>query len=393
MIYKPSNIKKINTDLKNIDTITVINKYKDLILSKLSLKKREIDFIINNTKACNNVIKNISHQYKKPHIIISSLDESYILSYCKNLEKNNNISLSIINLNKYGYIDDISEYINNQTKLVIIPYINIDIGTINDIKHINNQCKEKNILLYSNIDYLFCRTNKYDFGDIDYISIPFINIGGPKDISLLIHKNNIKIDSTISSIKNIESIINSLLAISSFKISSKNTKKLFIKKLDEIFNIINYKDYINMYKPSISKISIILIDNNLNKYILCLSIFSKNKYINNNNFKNIENIYLPQSSSVYDEYIKKGYLIISFDNIYDESQVNKLLKEIILVINNQYNNLIEEIKDTVIAKKKQIQAPKKIKLKFDPKLTYDITDPNFKQKKYNIRKLKSVLKK
>ncbi len=398
MIYIPNVTKKINTDLKNINITTVIEKYKEFISSKLSLKQKKIEFILNNTKACNNIIKHISQSYKKPHIIVASTDDSYVISYCKTLEKNGIIDISIANLNEYGIINDITKYLTKKTKLVIIPYVNTDIGTINNINNISTICKDKGVLLYSNIDYLFGRLNKYDLSNINFISIPFTSIGGPKDISLLVHKSDIKFDSTICAIKNIESIMNSLLSISSFKNTTTNFKKIFIKKIDEIFNIIEYKDYIKLYKPSISKISIVLINdindkiNSLNKYILCLSIFSKDKLINNINFKNIEHIFLPTLPNVFDDYIKKGYLIITFDHINDENQINKLLKDIILTIQNQYQYLIEEIKDTVIAKKKANQKQKKIKLTFDPKLTYDITNPKFIQKKHNVKKIKSILK-
>lgn len=399
MLFKSlSTTKKINQNLNNINVESVLIKYKEFILNKLSLKKRNIEFTINNTKACNSIIKYVATASNKPHILVSSTDDTHIISYCKTLEKNGTIDLSIISLGEHGYITttQILKYICAKTKLIIVPYVNIDLATINDIKSINTLAKEKNILLYCNLNYTFGRMIKYDIANIDFISISFIYIDGPKDINLLIHKSDIKIDSTINTTKHIEPILNSLLSISSFKMNSNNYKKLFIKKLDEIFNLIEYTDYIKMYKPAITKISIVILNsnvNNIDKYLLPIAIFSKDKSINNIHFKDIDNIFLPTFNTLtFDDYIKKGYLIITFDNITSEAQVNKLLKSIVICIKDQYQHLIAEIKDTVIAKKKIAQKPKKTKISFDSKLTYDLMDSKNVQKPHNKKKIKSILK-
>lgn len=128
----------------------------------------------------------------KPHIVISSVEHGSILTFAKSLYDSDQIELSIIKPNTYGCIlsSTVDEAIKSNTCLVLITYINHELGSVNNIEKISKILHEKHIPLHSNCTYIFGKHN-LDLGKvhIDSITISFDKINGPIGTGALIINN------------------------------------------------------------------------------------------------------------------------------------------------------------------------------------------------------------
>jgi len=304
-----------------------------------------------------------------------------------------------------------------------VPYINKELGTINNIKEIYEICKTKNILLSSNINQLFGYTENYKLlNSIDISFTSFETIYGPANLSLLIVKKNLLNDNIYSLIKssnysisntgannekkNLPYISGSLCSIIS-TMKNRNDKNdkilqlknIFINKLNDILPTYDYYEYNKIYKQSIIKLSIVFLNNNtpgLNKSnTILFSIYSNKIKINSNHIKKylLDNDIIINDVSTfiinimdYDTRIKNGLISLSIDDHNKQTDINKLLKCLLESIKLQYNDLYDEIKDNIIVKKKLSQKKVKKVVRFSNPICIGSNT-----KKHNHLKLKSIL--
>lgn len=134
------------------------------------------------------------HAYKKirktkPHIVISSVEHGSILTYAKSLYDSGQIDLSIVKPNSYGCIlsNSIASALKPNTCLVLITYINHELGSVNNIEKISAILHEKHIPLHSNCTYLFGKHSlNLKKTNIDSVTIAFDKINGPIGVGALI---------------------------------------------------------------------------------------------------------------------------------------------------------------------------------------------------------------
>lgn len=402
----------------NINIDVIINKYKEYIYNYLSLSNTKYDIIITNGFKSYSIIYNIIPIFfnKKIHIIISNTDESILYTSYKNLIHNNQIEITILSPNKYGLItiEDITNATKKNTKVIIIPYSNKELGTFNNIKDINNYCKSNNIIYISNINYLFGYHNIKHINNIDILFFTFDNIYGPAEISLFLIKKKL-INDNINNFFNktnyclnikkhipiisgsLHSLINIIKNRNEKNSKIKSLKCYFLDKISQIIPIIRYNDYNNMYTQSIIKLSIIIInDSFLDKsHTILFSIFSNKIKINNNNIlkyfesKNIfiNNLSMNIINSInYDNKIKNGLISLSFGDHNKQSDINNFIKCMLEAIKIQYDDIYNEIKDNIIVNKKLNQKKIKKVVRFSNPICIES-----KTKKHNYPKLKSIL--
>jgi cysteine sulfinate desulfinase/cysteine desulfurase-like protein len=399
----------LNNDIQKekIDINSIIDKYKTYIYSQCNITKNKYDIIFTSggSKSNNFILKLLSlvntntlNASKIIHIIISSIDDINIINYCKLLEKNKLITFSLVKPNEEGIItlEDIKKLINPKTVLINIPYSNGDLGSVNNIKDINDFCKSNKLMFFCNFDYLF-GFNKINLNtiNIDFISFSFDKIYGPHDIGLVLVKKGIITDEVDKIIKNspclkyflinvnrsiplllgsLASLIDILKNRKEKNLQIMDLKTDFINKLHSLFPIVYYSDYVKMYNQSIIKLSIIIlgsrITNNINKNTICLSIFSiKTKICINDIKKHLEEfdiIVSTLSNNVLnvldiDNTVKRGIITISFNDNIKKSDIGKIFKYLIKSISLQYPDIYNEIKDTIVVNEKMSQKkPKKI---------------------------------
>lgn len=166
----------------------------------LKVKPTEIYFTASGSESDNWVIKETLNQKEKNHIISSKIEHPAILNSLKSVKKKGT-EYSLISVDKDGFVklDELSESIRENTKLISIMFANNEIGTIEPIAEISKIARDKNILFHTdavqamgNINF-----NLKDL-DVDMLSISGHKIGAPKGIGILYKKDNVKINPFIN---------------------------------------------------------------------------------------------------------------------------------------------------------------------------------------------------
>ena len=179
---------------------THLKKSKDYLLSVCNTddKRYTVYFTSGQIESNRIMICCAINAYRKirkamPHVVISSSEHNSILTYAQSLYDSGQIDLSIIKPNSYGCIlsDTVADSIKSTTCLVLITYINHELGSVNNIEKISNILHEKRIPLHSDCTHLFGR-HKLDLQKtkIDSVAISFDKINGPVGVGALIINNN-----------------------------------------------------------------------------------------------------------------------------------------------------------------------------------------------------------
>lgn len=161
----------------------------------LKTKPSEIYFTSSGSESDNWVIKESLNPREKNHIISSKIEHPAILNSLKAVERWGT-DYSLISVDQEGFInlDELSEKIKDNTKLISVMFTNNEIGTIEPIKEISKIAREKNILMHT--DAVQAMGNvKFNLKalDLDMLSISGHKLGAPKGIGILYIKEGTEI--------------------------------------------------------------------------------------------------------------------------------------------------------------------------------------------------------
>ena len=166
----------------------------------LKTKPSEIYFTSSGTESDNWVIKESLNPREKHHIISSRIEHPAILNSLKAV-KSFGSDYSLISVDKEGFVnlDELSEKIRDNTKLISIMFANNEIGTIEPIEEISKIAGEKNILLHTDAVQAMgnVKFNLRDL-DVDMLSISGHKLGAPKGIGILYIKEGTEISPFIN---------------------------------------------------------------------------------------------------------------------------------------------------------------------------------------------------
>ena len=166
----------------------------------LKTKPSEIYFTSSGTESDNWVIKESLNPREKHHIISSRIEHPAILNSLKAVKRLGS-DYSLISVDQEGFIslDELSEKIRDNTKLISIMFANNEIGTIEPIEEISKIAGEKNILLHTDAVQAMgnVKFNLRDL-DVDMLSISGHKLGAPKGIGILYIKEGTEISSFIN---------------------------------------------------------------------------------------------------------------------------------------------------------------------------------------------------
>lgn len=161
----------------------------------LKTKPSEIYFTSSGSESDNWVIKESLNPGEKNHIISSTIEHPAILNSLKAVERWGT-DYSLISVDQEGFInlDELSEKIKDNTKLISVMFANNEIGTIEPIKEISKIAREKNILMHTDAVQAMgnVKFNLKDL-DLDMLSISGHKLGAPKGIGILYIKEGTEI--------------------------------------------------------------------------------------------------------------------------------------------------------------------------------------------------------
>lgn len=170
------------------------------IAENLKVKPSEIYFTSSGSESDNWVIKETLNPREKNHIISSKIEHPAILNSLKSVERFGN-ETSLISVDEEGFVnlDELSEKIKDNTKLISIMFANNEIGTIEPISEISKIAREKNILFHTDAVQAMgnVKFNLKDI-DVDMLSISGHKLGAPKGIGILYIKEGVEISPFIN---------------------------------------------------------------------------------------------------------------------------------------------------------------------------------------------------
>ena len=166
----------------------------------LKTKPSEIYFTSSGSESDNWVIKESLNPREKHHIISSRIEHPAILNSLKAVKRLGS-DYSLISVDQEGFVnlDELSEKIRDNTKLISIMFANNEIGTIEPIEEISKIAREKNILLHTDAVQAMgnVKFNLRDL-DVDMLSISGHKLGASKGIGILYIKEGTEISPFIN---------------------------------------------------------------------------------------------------------------------------------------------------------------------------------------------------
>ncbi|NGX56038.1 MAG: Cysteine desulfurase NifS [Candidatus Anoxychlamydiales bacterium] len=123
----------------------LINSRKK-IADFLKVKDETLIFTSGGTESINMAIKGILKNHPKAHIITTNIDHACVYNTLFNLKRNEH-HVSFVKTDQKGYpeVDGIKEQIKENTRLIVVSYVNSETGVIADIEKIASLASQNNI--------------------------------------------------------------------------------------------------------------------------------------------------------------------------------------------------------------------------------------------------------
>tara|TARA_Y100000588_G_scaffold3305_1_gene4479 strand:- start:497 stop:1663 length:1167 start_codon:yes stop_codon:yes gene_type:complete len=123
------------------------------IAAHLNVSASEIIFTSGGTEADNLILRSAARDLKIRHFISSKIEHHAVTHTLDELEKDYNVKVSFVNLNKNGEVDykNLNELLANSKDrcMVSLMHINNEIGNMLDLEKVSNICLEHKALFHS----------------------------------------------------------------------------------------------------------------------------------------------------------------------------------------------------------------------------------------------------
>ncbi len=270
----PSSLHKMGSDAEKI--------YKKSILKACNLintKASNFTITSGGTESNNTGIWQIKRfKNNKKKILTNKLEHPSVLKYCNFLRDKENITYEYFDINKDGSINlkDLLNKTDKNTGLVTIPFVNSEVGLIQDVEKISNEIKKINKDIFIHVDGVqgYGKLN-IDVSklNIDTMSFSSHKIHGPKGIGGLYIKEPDKFIPLIyggGQQNNLRSGTEDIPSIAAFG----KTCEIANRDLDENCLKAKYinKKYRTLLKENIDDIIFNGDEKNTSPYIMSLSI-------------------------------------------------------------------------------------------------------------------------
>jgi cysteine desulfurase len=165
-----------------------IDDARDKLAALLRTKPSEIIFTSGATESCNLAVLGLarSPSSRGGHIISNKAEHHAVLNPVEYLEKRENFEVTWLNVSQNGMVDldQLADSIRPDTKLVSIMTANNETGVIQPMRKISQICRERGILLHSDMVQAFGKTD-VDVSLVDVASFAAHKFYGPKGTGFL----------------------------------------------------------------------------------------------------------------------------------------------------------------------------------------------------------------
>src|SRR6266496_1956994 len=165
-----------------------IDNARDKLAGLLRVKPHELIFTGGGTESCNLAVLGLARRTSPHggHIISNKAEHHAVLNTVEYLEKREGFEVTWLNVSRDGIIDvdQLAGAIRPETRLVSIMTANNETGVIQPIREISQICRERGVLLHSDMVQSFGKIDT-DLSLVDAASFAAHKFYGPKGVGFL----------------------------------------------------------------------------------------------------------------------------------------------------------------------------------------------------------------
>src|SRR4029453_11715045 len=173
-----------------------IDNARDKLAALLLVKPHELIFTSGGTEACNLAVLGLVRSSSSPggHVISNKAEHHAVLNVLEYLEKREGFEVTWLNVSREGFVDldQLAAAIRPETRLVSIMAANNEAGIIQPIRDISQICRERGVLLHSDMVQSFGKIEN-DLSLVDAASFAAHKFYGPKGMGFLFFRSGLLI--------------------------------------------------------------------------------------------------------------------------------------------------------------------------------------------------------
>jgi cysteine desulfurase len=178
------------------ETRAAIDNARDKLGAWLRVKPHELIFTGGGTESCNLAVLGLARRSSSQggHIISAKTEHHAVLNTVEHLEKREGFEVTWLNVSRDGIIDvdQLADSIRPETRLVSIMTANNETGMIQPMREISNICRERGVLLHSDMVQSFGKIDT-DLSLVDAASFAAHKFYGPKGVGFLYLRSGLSI--------------------------------------------------------------------------------------------------------------------------------------------------------------------------------------------------------
>jgi len=173
-----------------------IDDARDKLAGLLHVKPHEIIFTGGGTESCNLAVLGLARcrMERGGHVISAKTEHHAVLNAVEHLEKHEGFEVTWLNASRDGIVDldQLAKSIRPETRLVSIMTANNETGVIQPMREISQICREKGVLLHSDMVQSFGKIET-DLSLVDAASFAAHKFYGPKGAGFLFLRSGLSI--------------------------------------------------------------------------------------------------------------------------------------------------------------------------------------------------------
>jgi len=192
----PSSIHRAGRNAR-----AAVDNARDKIAGLIKAKPNEIIFTSGATESCNLAVLGLARcglpavaSAKAGHIISNKTEHHAVLHAVEHLEKHENFEVTWLDTSNDGIVDldQLAKSIRPETRLVSIMTANNETGVIQPMKDISKICRERGVLLHSDMVQSFGKID-IDISLVDAASFAAHKFYGPKGAGFLFLRSGLSL--------------------------------------------------------------------------------------------------------------------------------------------------------------------------------------------------------
>ena len=173
-----------------------IDDARDKLAALLRAKPHELVFTSGGTESCNLAVLGLARgsPLRGGHVVSNKAEHHAVLNALEHLEKRENFEVTWLSVSRDGIVDldQLASAVRPETRLVSIMTANNETGVIQPMPEISKICRERGVLLHSDMVQSFDKINT-DLSLVDAASFAAHKFYGPKGAGMLFFRSGLSL--------------------------------------------------------------------------------------------------------------------------------------------------------------------------------------------------------